>query len=86
MTTTRKESRNRSGWLGPLALALLLIGAAIIDWLVEPYPLSDAHWDASIYLLRAKTFATDEQRYIQAYRDGAAEIYDTVRRGAVSTP
>lgn len=65
-------------------VAVLLLMASVIDWLSEPYPLSDAHWDCSVYLLRARSFA--EGGYLGEVRGGAPAVYDSVMRGVYPTP
>jgi hypothetical protein len=67
-----------------LLLILLLVAAALVDWLSEPHPMSDSHWDASIYLLRAHHYANGDT--LGAFRAGALEIHDAVVRGVYPTP
>jgi len=43
-----------------LLIASILLFAAIVDAVAERYPLSDAHWDAAIYLLRARAFVESD--------------------------
>ena len=62
----------------------MLLVAALADALAERYPLSDAHWDAPIYLLRARTYL--ESDVLMGFRDGAFALHDAVMRGVYPTP
>jgi hypothetical protein len=67
-----------------LLIASILLIAAIVDALAERHPLSDAHWDAAIYLFRARAFV--EGDVLGSFREAAAGIHDAVMRGVYPTP
>ena len=83
MTATPTDAAKRRSWLWPLLLVLLLSGAALADWLAEPSPLSDVHWDASIYLLSAKSFVAGG--VFQYYEKHASTLHDAVMHGDYSS-
>jgi hypothetical protein len=78
---SRQKARRR---FAALLLLTSLAGFSVVDWLSEGYPLSDAHWDSSIYLYKARAFA--EGGFLDAFRDGAFELHEAVLQGVYPTP
>ena len=79
-------SYSATGSVKSLGLILLLVLSALCLNLAgqnEQYPLSDAHWDSSIYLLAGKKY--EQGHYLTEFRERAAEIHDAVMRGVFPT-
>lgn len=66
-----------------IVLLILLLSSLFASWINERYPLSEAHWDVPIYLLRAKEFS--QGNHLQFFRNHGVEIGSALEHGEYDT-